>query len=60
MGHVPPSFNDVTIFSSPIVADFCAHLFSKGGVAVVGTFAAQREIFPYCCCVVACCLFAAL
>ena len=30
MGHAPPTFNHVTVFSPPIVADFCAHLFSKG------------------------------
>ena len=48
MSRAPPTFNHVTIFflSPPVVADFCAHLFSEGVsfcVAVVSTFA----VYPF-------------
>ena len=41
MGHAPPTFNHVTVFSPPIVANFCVHLFMKYvsfNVAVLGAF----------------------
>ena len=44
MSHAPPTFNYVTVFSPPIIADFCAHLFSFC-VALAGAFAAYPFIF---------------
>ena len=41
-GYRPSTLNHMTAFLWPIVADFCAHLFSKGVsfCFAVGTFAA--------------------